>query len=405
MNKTFDAVFIANGAGELYAYVRPVIEKLVTSSPEARITIVITPCQYATGKEAEVAEGFPNVSRVITTKEYTRWLFTGKAPKGISFSKEGVIIFMGGDLFHAVFLSKKLKHEIIAYVHSRIAWKKRIKLFMVPDARSAKKFSKSLPPKKLKIVGDLMVDSVKTALGKEETGKLLGLNREDPIILFLPGSRSYLVRGMVPIYIKIGESLRKLNPKIQMIIAVSPFLPKEDLNASVKGLGNIINKNGRNYIKGENFEFLLVDSNIFDAINISDMAVTIPGTNTGEMAALGKPMIVLFPMDKAHILPMEGINNLIIKIPLIAPILRRIIVRLINRRTKYFSLPNIKAGEEIIPEIRSSIDADKTAKIIHEHLEDKEWQIKTGERLKAVMGGAGASDRIAEEILKLAKGS
>lgn len=202
---------------------------------------------------------------------------------------------------------------------------------------------------------------------------------------------------------KIGERLLSLNPKIQLILAVSPFLKKEELGASIKGFGNIINKNGRNYIKGPNFEFLMADSNTFDAINISNLAVTIPGTNTGELAALGKPMIVLFPVDRAHAIPMEGLNNIIIKIPLLAPILRRIIIRYVNWRTKYFSIPNIKAGKEIIPEIREKIYPEKVARTIINRLKDKDWLSKTSKRLKETMGGAGASDRITDEILEAIK--
>lgn len=401
---TFDVVFIANGAGELYAYVRPVLERLSAKSPEARVTIVITPCQYATGREVEVAKGFPNVSRVITTKEYMKWIFGGRPPENIKFSKNGIVVFMGGDLLHAVLLSRKLKFQAIAYTHSRIGWKRWIKLFMVPDERCAKKLSKSISKDKLKIIGELIVDGAKTEFTKGEAAKKWNLNLENPIISFLPGSRSYIINTMIPLYLKTAKFLLKENPKIQLIIPLSPFLDRELLDASIKGMGKIISKNGNNYIKTNDFEVLLTDSYIFDATSISDLAVTIPGTNTAEIAALGKPMVMFFPVDKAHILPMEGINDLLTRIPLIAPILRRIIIRVINWRTKYFSLPNKIAGEEIIPEIREKINPEKAAKTILKYLADKEWQIRTEKRLKGLMGKKGASDKVVNEILNIIHG-
>ena len=69
MSDNFDVVFIANGAGELNAYVRPVLEKLFDKSKEARAIIVIAPCQYATGRETEVAKGFPNAILAATVFE------------------------------------------------------------------------------------------------------------------------------------------------------------------------------------------------------------------------------------------------------------------------------------------------------------------------------------------------
>jgi len=56
---TFDIVVTSNSPGELYSLVRPAIKAMHRHIPNVRIILVITPCQYASGREIEVARSFP----------------------------------------------------------------------------------------------------------------------------------------------------------------------------------------------------------------------------------------------------------------------------------------------------------------------------------------------------------
>ncbi|MBM3273959.1 MAG: lipid-A-disaccharide synthase, partial [Candidatus Sericytochromatia bacterium] len=45
-----DIIIISNAPGELAAWVRPVVGDLRKRHPEARITVALVPCPYASGR-------------------------------------------------------------------------------------------------------------------------------------------------------------------------------------------------------------------------------------------------------------------------------------------------------------------------------------------------------------------
>jgi lipid-A-disaccharide synthase len=72
----------------------------------------------------------------------------------------------------------------------------------------------------------------------------------------------------------------------------------------------------------------------YDIMQASDLAITIPGSNTAEMAGLGLPMVVALPLNKPESLPLEGIPGLIGRIPVFGPSLKRAAVLKAAARVK-----------------------------------------------------------------------
>ena len=60
-----DILILSNGPGEIMTWVLPVVKALRQKlNHDLRISLVLSPCPHATGKEAEIAASFPEIDRV-----------------------------------------------------------------------------------------------------------------------------------------------------------------------------------------------------------------------------------------------------------------------------------------------------------------------------------------------------
>jgi len=399
--KPFDAIIVTNSAGELSTFVRPTVEELSKSAPEARVILTFTPCQYATGRELEEARKLPGISEIIIPEEYKKWVFKKKAPQGIKFNDRGIIVYMGGDLLHAVLLSRKLHFPAIAYSQKHALWQSDFNSFLVPDDLTFNKFlKKGIDEEKIKIIGDLMVDAVPEKINVKAAASRWKINKNHPVISFLPGSRPWQTNFMLPFFLRSAKMINKIMPDVQFIVVLSPYVTDDMIKESLGNEGIIYSQGDLRYIQAESgVRAQILRDERYDAISISDLVITIPGTNTAEIGALGVPMIVVFPIQRPDNIPLEGIIDIICRIPLLGTLLKRITTRIISLRTKYFALPNMKAGREIVPEIRGNVDPKEVAAHAIKCLKDPEWLRETSRNLKAAMGGRGAARKISGEIM------
>ena len=361
--QTPDIILVANSPGELSSMVKPVAETLEDKIQNKRIILVLTPCQYTSGKELEYIKTIRGISEVITANDYKNWLLRNRKPP-VQFNKKGIVIYLGGDLAHAVLVAKKVNYPAFAYVQDRIAWSKFYQEFYAPDKQSKKKLAKGKKlEEKVKIIGNLMVDSVTS---------LSPWSPEKNTLTFMPGSRDWQIKHMTPIYKKIINILKTKMPELKFQLVNSPF-------------EKAINIDGAKRI---NFE---------DAHN-SELVITIPGTNTARLAARGIPMLVVFPLDDPDVIPLEGLPHYIGMIPYFGSKFKRFLADTLNRRIKFFALPNIKAGKEITPEIRGIIKEEEIANGVISLLKNNQTRRKMSQDLKTAMGTPGAAAKIAEEI-------
>ncbi|MGB9613776.1 MAG: hypothetical protein ACPL4K_06375, partial [Candidatus Margulisiibacteriota bacterium] len=237
-----DIILVANSPGELSALVRPMAEAL-SKIGKHRIILVLTPCQYASGKEIEYAKNIKEIETIISAAEYQRWMLLNQKPKNVKFCQKGIVLFLGGDLTHAVLIAKKLKYPACAYLNERIAWKRFYQKFFVKDDRSFRKFAKQVPIKKLRFVGDLMVDAV-AHLNKWEP--------QENVITFMPGSRRWEIDYMTPLYKEVMELIKREVKNAKFQIVNSPFAKALPVEGTKK-----------------------VE---FDQIHNSEIVITIPGT-------------------------------------------------------------------------------------------------------------------------------
>lgn len=391
-----DIIILVNGPGELSSYVRPTVKALHERYPQLRITLVLTPCPYSTGKEKEIALSIPGVSKVINTSDFIGWMLWRKMPEGVQFNQKGAVLFMGGDLLYGKMIAKRLKYPAVAYSESYAKWPKIYRKFLVPDRLILEKFKKQgYPEGQIKVVGNLMADSVKAKKTREQIIGEFGLDRNKKLVSFLPGSREFQIRCTFSFFSRIAGEIGALKENCQFAFIISPYLKRGLLEKYLKRAG-LEPANGRIDYKGTHISLISVDHH--DVIAASDLVITIPGTNTAEVAVLGTPMIVVFPEEGSQMIPFEGIYELIGKVPVLGFIFKVLYVKLLLSRTRFFAIPNIKSGSEIVPEFKGDIRPKTVAEKAVTLLNDPKLSSEMSARLKESLGGPGAADRIAEEL-------
>ena len=282
-----------NSPGEVFAWVKPLVERLNIEFPKAIIRIYLTPCQYSTGNELAVCQRFDGVDMVFSPLKTLKNMVKINALKGFVF-------FMGGDPFYAKRFAKKTGSTIIAY--SEHDW---------PSTDFDLLINKSTKC-------DLMCAGL----------DLIPIKDRSRFVL-LPGSRPEHLSVALPIMLKMVETTSEFD------VMLSPFTDSKTFNHL------------KMQYPGVSFRIL---SSVND-LSMYEYALTIPGTNTMQLAYLKVPFMMIFPTHDASILRLNGIAGLLLLIPLIGPILKRVILTLAIRKKRFYSLPNIVFKKLLFPEL------------------------------------------------------
>ncbi len=398
---------VTNSPGELMGWVRPVAEKLKEKVKETITTVVIPPCQYASGMEDKVAGKLAGVDYVVGPSQYLKYLFLGRKPSSFRQARKGVIVFLGGDPFHAVILARRLKLPAVAYIQ-KPRWKRYFKKFMVLNEAVREKFiTQGAKEEKVVVVGDLTKDGINLRMSAKETLRYWGLDSEHFIISLLPGSRSEEVKYMAPFFLRAAELIKEEFSSSQFLFILSPFISREELTirsenkAFPEVRAKLQKENGHwKLVTESGLKVLLVEEKRYEAMNISHLIMTIPGTNTLESTYLGTPMVVTIPLNKPEAIPLEGLVGLVGRLPFFGSFIKKRVVRGYSRRIKFTAIPNIRAGRQIVPEIMGVIEPADAAKEVTELLRNPGRLRKMKEELRNIDTTEGAADKVATVILE-----
>jgi lipid-A-disaccharide synthase len=186
-------------------------------------------------------------------------------------------------------------------------------------------------------------------------------------IVLLPGSRTHEVRTLLPILLKACEKIRRRLPNAQFQLIKAPTLEPR-FYAEILG-------------RAPDLRVRIVDEEKYAALRDADLALVCSGTATLECALLKVPMVV--------------VNR--------ASFLTYLVARAVIR-VKHLAIPNLLAGETIVPELlQYACDPANVAIAAFDILENPEKAEAMRKRLEEAnrkVGGAGASARAAAEILK-----
>lgn len=414
--QAFDILILSNGPGELTTWVRPVVQalrqQLGDDRTQVRISVVLSPCPNATGKEAQIARSLPQVDRVQGPEDFWRFLLWGKTAENWDWRGRGVVLFLGGDQFFPVIIGKQLGYRTVVYAEWDARWQRWIDRFgiMKPEivARVPQKYAY-----KFTVVGDLMAEaaapvplcpSASTTLSTE----LIGL---------LPGSKPAKLAQCLPLTLAIAQHIQAARPQTRFVIPVAPTLDLETLarfadpkhNPMIHKLGGVtasLNGTERPFLKtsaGLCVE-LWTRSPAYDLLAQCSLCLTTVGANTAELGALAVPMIVLLPTYQLDAMrAWDGIPGLLANLPVVGTGMAKVINWLALRRLGLLAWPNIWAQTEVVPELVGKLQPQAVAELAMYFLNHPEKLQQMRARLSAIRGQPGAAQKLAQLVSEESK--
>lgn len=362
----------------------------------------------------------PWVDQVYGPAEFIRFALFGIKPAGFAPGREGVVCFLGGDLMYAAWLARRLHYPAIAYNEGRVQWQNVYRKFLVPDARAHHRaLSAGGKPEQVEVIGDLMLDAIRPNTSDSASARaMLGISERSYVISLFPGSRPWELQAMLPFMLRTAELIDcAVEQPVHFLLSLAPFADHEsiveaasNITSGFEGVTATVEKSaplpgGHQWPVGvwrlhtSKVHVTAYQGLQYDIMQASDVAVTIPGSNTAEMAGLGVPMVVVFPLNKPEALPLEGLPGIIGKIPGIGPLLKKQVVAKAAAKIKYVAWPNRKANQMLVPEIKGLVRPEDVAISVVELLQREERRKAISAKLRAVMGAPGAAGRLAEHIL------
>ncbi|MEB3300252.1 MAG: hypothetical protein VKO21_12320 [Candidatus Sericytochromatia bacterium] len=402
-----DILIISNAPGELAAWVRPVAARLLERFADASITIALVPCPYASGREAATIRSWGMPLAVWTPTQTLAYLLTGRTPGGTLPGPTGAVLFLGGDQFFGVLAARRTGWPLLVYTETVGRWVSSVTRFMLSDRNPYLALrGRKVPPAKLVLVGNLMVDSVRPTLTPAAARERLGLSPAALVVGLLPGSKPFKVRSATPFMVEVVDRLHAVDRSIQFILHQSAFTPLE-LFASALNEGpeavrgtRILTASGHAVMvtPGGARIRIVPPSMQFDGMQVDDLALTVPGTNTAELAVLGVPQLVLLPLLRPEDIPLEGLLGRLGNVPGLGPWVKRTLIRHLLKHLRFTALPNQRMGRMVTPELVGGITPDQAATHALELLSDHDRRRLIRIDLLQAMGYRGAAQAVADVL-------
>lgn len=225
---------------------------------------------------------------------------------------------------------------------------------------------------KVLFFGHPILDQARPGMEKSAAIEFFGLDPASPVIGLFPGSRQQEIDRLLPLILESARHLAADFPKAQFLLAVSSGIFKDEILRQVR-LSALPIK--------------VYDKLNYDIMQVSDLILAASGTTLLEAACLHIPAVTFY---KFH-----ALTYLIAK-------------ALLKNRLRFFAMPNILAGKQIIPELaQDAATPDCIAFEAKKMLENPQYHAKIVAELAAVrqsLGQPGATDKSAAYIIELLGG-
>lgn len=398
------AVLISNGPGELTTWLKPVLEQLRQVAPHVRISIVLVPCQFASGNEADVARSY-GADAVISVRDYLRFAATGRVPSALVEDTEqqaggqGFVLSLGGDLGMALRLAKALHYP--CYRYSFVPWwHVRLKRLFVSSSQTYHQARRLGAPKaKLEPVGNLVAD----VLEDVQLASMAG----SPRLMLMFGSRDNFAIYIIPLFLALVDALQQHYPHMTFVAPRSRLLSDAALQAGVSNqhgkdvfpdsVAGVLKGNTIRTPRGATIQ-LIDEAERHAYMKAVAMALTIPGTNTLELGMAGVSALVVLPLNKPEVIPLEGIGHWLGMIPFVGTWLKR---RAVLLAAPHFpvSLPNHFSGHDLMLEYKGDITLQGMLTRARHLLDDPSALAQRRQGLLEHMPKAGAAEKLVASIL------
>lgn len=395
-----ELILAGNGPGELSGWVRPVARAaraLATKTRrDLRLTLALSPSQFASGREAEVVQGWGLFDRILDPKRCLR-LALGLGT--LSVAPRTALVHLGGDLWISARLARRLRIPVCALAETTMIARRHgpfARVLATSEALAKSLAAAGVPARKILVTGDPRVDAFTHAGGELSVDS----HRAGPSVdgrytlAMLPGSRDQFFRFLTPYFLNIADALATIHPQTTFQIVVSPFLSPhlvEQTRAEV----------ARSW---HHLRVTWVLDQMWAAVVHSDLALTIPGTNTLELAMAGVPFAVVVPTHQIEVMPTEGILEWVARLPGLGRLIKSAVVSRHLATQRFVALPNLKAGQALVPEWVGRWTPAEVANRLAELLHNREGRASMATRLRTLYGGTpGASTALATQALALAE--
>lgn len=407
-----DILILSNGPGEVTTWVRPVVtalrKQLGNDISQVRISVILSPCPHASGKEAEIAISYPEVNRVQASEHFWQFLLTGKTAENWDWRDKGVVVFLGGDQIFPVIIGKRLGYKTVVYAEWEARWHNFIDCFGVMKSQVIK----NVAPKythKFNIVGDLMLE----AAGEIKKAEDNNIEKwEYPIIGLLPGSKKAKLTQGVPLTLATAEYIHSKRPEIKFFIPVAPTL-------DLPTLASFANPENNQFTQVFNFQGAILKDNYLETstglqvelkqenpayhlLSQAAICLTTVGANTAELGALGVPMMVLLPTQQLDAMrSWDGLPGLLANLPGVGSSFAKLINWWFLRNKGLLAWPNIWAQAEIVPELVGKLQPEELGNMVLDFLDYPDKLAEMKDKLRSVRGESGAADKLAILVKKM----
>jgi lipid-A-disaccharide synthase len=294
---------------------------------------------------------------------------------------------VGGSFWYARRLSRRWRAPAFAFVE-RAHVSRTHQIFeriFVPTADLQDRLTfRGVPPHKVTVTGDPRYDAVLTHQAGLSPISEQGTH---PRVTFLAGSRDTVFSAVFPFWVKTAAALRARLPHARLLTIISPFVSPEVQQAIIAQHQETLTAAAVEVQHGD-----------WGQIVDSDLVLTIPGTNTLELALLRIPSMVVLPFSLAPQIPIEGLIEWVTRIPRLGPPLRLWIAREYVRRRPYVALPNMRVGRQIMPELIGAVTPEQVADESARLIRDERARLALARALEAIPLEAGASRRILDAM-------
>ena len=220
-------------------------------------------------------------------------------------------------------------------------------------------------------VGHPLADQIPLDVDRGAARRALGLAADASVVALLPGSRRGEVARLTPDYVAAAQALTAMHPGVEFIAPMASLPMRALFEQAVAAHGA-----GAARIR-------VLDGQARLALQAADAALVASGTASLEALLCRCPMVVAYRLSAAT-----------------AFLLR--VMRMV--RLRYFSLPNLLAGEGLVPEFfQEAVSGSALAAAVQAQLRDAPRRAMLDTRFRAIHASLrqGGSEQAAAAVLEL----
>jgi lipid-A-disaccharide synthase len=202
-------------------------------------------------------------------------------------------------------------------------------------------------------------------------------------------------------FLKVVDEVAQTLPDVRFVLAASPFVSAARLaDAAAKplsfGLSTATASLDGDFLRTEaGTEVEVVWGDPYEVIHRCDLALSLPGTNTAELAIAGKPTVV--PLSYRVPVAGGGLLGVIDRLPGLTTLKRSLRERK-RRKVGLVALPNQVAGRVVMPEFFVEDDLSDLSEFVIRMLSQPERRLEIGREARDVMGPEGASETFTDLV-------